>query len=234
MQEIRKLGDISVTLCLGDHDEDTYRYWHDCGAERYLLKMETFDSGLHSRCRPGQRARDRLKNVNLLKGLGYETGSGIITGLPGMTPEILAGDLLELGRLCLDMIAVGPFVPHPDTPMGGCPAGSVEESLRATALLRIMNPLANIPATSALDALAPDGRERGLSAGANVVMPSVTPEPVRAGYFLYPGKNSSSISVEGTIHALRQRLLRAGYHPSSARGTSPGYKIHKREAVDVQ
>ncbi|BCS88149.1 [FeFe] hydrogenase H-cluster radical SAM maturase HydE [Pseudodesulfovibrio sediminis] len=223
ISKIKRLGDVAVTLCLGEHGEDDYRYWRDCGADRYLLKMETFHAGVHRHCRPGQTGRTRLGKVRLLQRLGYETGSGLITGLPGMTPEILANDLLALSQLSLDMIAVGPFVPHPQTPLGDSAAGSLEESLRATALLRVLNPKANIPATSALDALTPKGRELGLSVGANVVMPSVTPESVRGEYFLYPGKNDSSVPVVNTIRRLQQRLREAGYHPSSARGVSPAY-----------
>ncbi|WFS63109.1 [FeFe] hydrogenase H-cluster radical SAM maturase HydE [Pseudodesulfovibrio thermohalotolerans] len=223
VREIGRLGDVSVTLCLGDYDEDAYRYWRDCGADRYLLKVETFDEELHRRCRPGQSVHERVERVRLLRRLGYETGSGLITGLPGMTPEILANDILELTALSLDMIAVGPFVPHPDTPLRRAEAGSMEESLRAVALLRILNPLANIPATSALDALAPDGRERGLAAGANVVMPSVTPESVRREYFLYPGKNDSAETVMNALRRLRGRLRKAGYEPSPARGASPAF-----------
>ncbi|MEZ0576372.1 [FeFe] hydrogenase H-cluster radical SAM maturase HydE [Halodesulfovibrio aestuarii] len=224
IEKIKNLSDVSVTLSLGDHDEDTYRYWLDCGADRYLLKMETFDETLHARMRPGQTMKERLRRVNMLCRLGFETGSGIISGLPYMTQEMLADDLLKLSDMSLDMIAVGPFVPHPDTPLAPYSAGSMEEALRVTALLRIMNPKANIPATSALDALDVNGREKGLHAGANVVMPSVTPEFVRARYNIYPGKNNASEPVQELIERLQQRLCNAGYKPSSARGASPAYR----------
>lgn len=118
VQSIKAYADVSVTLCLGDHDRDTYKYWRDCGADRYLLKMETFNSELHARLRPGQSVSERLARLETLCSLGYEAGSGLITGLPGMTPEILAEDLWRLSLLPLDMIAVGPFIPHPDTPLG--------------------------------------------------------------------------------------------------------------------
>ncbi|UZP66973.1 [FeFe] hydrogenase H-cluster radical SAM maturase HydE [Desulfovibrio mangrovi] len=218
---IKRLGDISVTLSLGDHSEDAYRYWRDCGADRYLLKMETFNPELHARLRPGQNVAERLARVETLCRLGYETGSGIITGLPDMTPEILAEDLRLLSGLPLDMIAVGPFIPHPQTPLKDAAAGRIDEALRATALLRLMNPTANIPATSALDALDAHGREKGLNAGANVIMPSVTPEPVRAGYNIYPGKNAAPEPVRQIVGRLQQRLRDAGYEPSSSRGASP-------------
>ncbi|WP_027186279.1 [FeFe] hydrogenase H-cluster radical SAM maturase HydE [Desulfovibrio inopinatus] len=218
---IKKIADVAVTLSLGDHATETYAYWRDCGADRYLLKIETFDETLHARLRPNQTVAKRFRRLEALHRLGYETGSGIISGLPGMTTTVLANDLLRLSELPLSMIAIGPFVPHHDTPLGAYVAGNTDEALRAIALLRIMNPLANIPATSALDALLPKGRERGLDAGANVVMPSVTPEPVRADYTIYPGKNSSSLSVQRTVATLQHRLRIAGYIPSSTRGFSP-------------
>lgn len=221
VRRIKAVADVSVTLSLGDFDEDTYRFWRDCGADRYLLKMETFNPDLHARLRPGQSVKERLKRVETLCRIGYETGSGIITGLPGMTPEMIAEDILQLSRLPLDMIAVGPFIPHPATPLHDAPPGDTDEALRVTAILRLMHPFANIPATSALDALTEDGRERGLRAGANVIMPSVTPEAVRAEYNIYPGKNSSHDPVRLTIGRLQSRLRDAGYTPSSARGISP-------------
>ncbi|WP_421899454.1 [FeFe] hydrogenase H-cluster radical SAM maturase HydE [Maridesulfovibrio sp.] len=221
IQSVKSYADVSVTLCLGDYDRDTYKFWRDCGADRYLLKIETFNSELHARLRPGQSVSERLARLETLCSLGYEAGSGLITGLPGMTPEILAEDLLRLSLLPLDMIAVGPFIPHPDTPLGRFWAGSLDETLRATALLRIMNPKVNIPATSALDVLVANGREQGLAAGANVVMPSVTPESVRSEYSIYPGKNSSSDPVMNNVVHMQRRLKQAGYHPSSTRGQSP-------------
>ncbi len=234
ISSIKQYADVAVTLSLGDHSAETYAYWRDCGADRYLLKVETFDEALHEKLRPHQTVRDRVRRVETLYRLGYETGSGIITGLPGMTPAILAHDLRRLHELPLDMIAVGPFVPHPDTPLGSFAAGTVDEALRATAILRIMNPQANIPATSALDALSPNGREQGLQAGANVVMPSVTPEPVRAGYSIYPGKNASKQTVEHTIDILQRRLQNAGYHSSSARGPSPTRKHHTHDFIELR
>ncbi|WP_027183231.1 [FeFe] hydrogenase H-cluster radical SAM maturase HydE [Desulfovibrio inopinatus] len=226
---IKTHTDLAVTLSLGDYDEDVYRFWRDCGADRYLLKMETFNAPLHEQLRPGQRVEERLRRVKLLYKLGYETGSGIITGLPGMTSEILADDLIRMRDLPLDMIAIGPFIPHPATPLCNTPPGNVDESLRAMAITRIMHPYANIPTTSALDALVSDGRERGLHAGANVVMPSATPETVRAGYSIYPGKNNSLTPVHQTIRSLQQRLKDAGYALSSSRGMSPARSINKEE-----
>ncbi len=221
ISKLKALGDISVTLSLGDHEGDSYALWRDAGADRYLLKMETFDESLHAKLRPGQSMRERLQRLETLHRLGFETGSGIISGLPGMSDTMLANDLLRLAELPLDMIAIGPFIAHPDTPLSSCTNGSMPEALRAMAIMRLLRPTANIPATSALDALTTDGRLQGLAAGANVIMPSVTPESVRTGYSIYPGKNSSQTPVPETITRLQERLRLAGYDPSSMRGPSP-------------
>lgn len=248
VQEIKRRHNVAVTLSLGDYAEDHYRYWRDCGADRYLLKVETTDDALHARMRPGTTVTERLARVETLQRLGYETGSGVISGLPGMTPRILARDILRLSAMGLEMIAVGPFIPHPGTPLGAERAAvDIEQALRATALLRLLNPGANIPATSALDSACPPqdsgtqraasdtrlnnqdsahspygkgGREQGLAAGANVVMPSVTPERVRRNYAIYPGKNTVRCSVTEAVRQLKLRLEHAGYQPSDAIGTS--------------
>jgi biotin synthase len=220
VRRIRDTLDVAVTLSLGDFDRDTYAYWRDCGADRYLLKMETFDEALHARLRPGCTVADRLARVEMLQSLGYETGSGIIVGLPGMTDAILAEDIHRLSQLGLEMIAAGPFIPHPSTPLAAPVDHAIEKSLLVTAVLRLLNSGANIPATSALDALAADGRTRGLDAGANVVMPSVTPDAVRGGYSIYPGKNAAGRDVRDAVHGLFERLRNAGYTPVADKGFS--------------
>lgn len=212
--------DVAITLSLGEHHSDAYRLWRDSGADRYLLKVETTDETLHARLRPGQTAASRLKHLDTLRRLGFETGSGIISGLPGMTPDILADDLIRLSTMGLEMLAVGPFIPHPQTPIGSSMSGGLAETLLSTAFLRLMNKGANIPATSALDALSPDGRVMALRAGANVVMPSFTPDRVRATYSIYPGKNHASTSSNDTVTTLQQRVHDAGFTLSTTTGPS--------------
>lgn len=216
----KETADVAVTLSLGDRSEEEFRFWRSCGADRYLLKIETFDEALYARSRPGLTLADRLARVDALKNAGYEVGSGIITDLPGMTPDILATDLRRLADLDLDMIAVGPFVPHPDTPYGGEPAGSILTALRATAILRLLNPLANIPATSALNALRDGAREQGLTVGANVIMPSLTPETVGGDYAIYPGKNALRADATARVETVRAAIRRVGRVPSTAVGGS--------------
>ncbi|AFM27758.1 [FeFe] hydrogenase H-cluster radical SAM maturase HydE [Desulfomonile tiedjei] len=218
IQEIKSRCDVAVTLSLGDRREDEYRYWRDCGADRYLLKIETFDKGLHEKMRSGQIIEDRLDRLYRLRKLGYEIGSGAIVGLPGMDTNILAVDILALSRLELDMIAVGPFVPHPDTPLGKELPGDLMTSYRTVALLRIINPCANIPATSSLAVLNPEGKATALRSGANVVMPSITPEAVRACYTIYPGKNTNFSKAREEVEAVRAIIYQCGLVPSSSKG----------------
>lgn len=220
VRAIKDTHDVAITLSVGDHDRDTYAYWRECGADRYLLKIETTDDELHERLRPGSTVKDRLARVEILQKLGYETGSGIIVGLPGMTDAIIAKDLQLLSSLGLGMIAAGPFIPHPQTPLAAPVNADIEKSLRVTAILRLLNNGANIPATSALDALVPDGRVRGLAAGANVIMPSVTPDDVRGGYSIYPGKNTAGKDVQDAVQGLMKRLAEAGYKPVAEKGFS--------------
>ncbi len=221
VREIKSAHDVAVTLSLGDRRPEELRFWRDCGADRYLLKIETFNRDIYEKMRPGSSIDDRLRRIELMRRTGYEIGSGVITNLPGMTLHGMAQDIIRLTELDLDMIAVGPFVPHPDTPLGWEPHGDVQIALRACALLRVMNPYANIPATSALSSVAPGARQRALFSGANVLMPSVTPDVVRGHYTIYPGKNSDALMFTDRIAELKTMIRAAGFRPSSAKGFSP-------------
>ncbi len=216
----KERADVAVTLSLGDRPEADFAYWRELGADRYLLKVETFDAALYARSRPGLALADRLARIEALQKAGYEVGSGIITDLPGMTSEILASDLLRLSELDLDMLAVGPFVPNPHTPYGREAPGSILTAFRAMAILRLLNPLANIPSTSALNALRDGAREQGLTVGANVVMPSLTPEDVSRDYAIYPGKNAFRADAAARVAAAREAVARVGRTPSTAIGSS--------------
>jgi biotin synthase len=216
----KALKNVAVTLSLGDRPEADFAYWRELGADRYLLKIETFDEALYARSRPGLQLADRLKRVEALQRVGFEVGSGIITDLPGMTPDILASDLMRLSELDLDMIAVGPFVPNPDTPYGQESPGSILTAFRAMAILRLLNPMANIPSTSALNALRDGAREQGLTVGANVLMPSLTPETVSGDYAIYPGKNAFRADAGARVAAVREAIRRVGRVPSTAVGGS--------------
>lgn len=216
VRRIKREHDLAVTLSLGDRTDEEFACWKEAGADRYLLKIETGDKTLYERNRPGERIEDRLERVRCLKKYGYEVGSGVIVDLPGMDLEILAADIETLAGLELDMLAAGPFIPHPDTPLRSAPQGLLAPALRTSALLRILNPWANIASTSALDAAAPNGRKLGLNAGCNVLMPSLTPEKVRADYAIYPGKNAAGI--QDNVRKLQQDIRELGLEPSNSQG----------------
>ncbi|GAA4878769.1 [FeFe] hydrogenase H-cluster radical SAM maturase HydE [Ferrimonas pelagia] len=225
---IKARHDVAITLSLGDRKPEELRLWREAGADRYLLKMETFDRELFAQVRPDSDFQQRLDNLQCLKALGYQVGCGVITGLPGMTDAILAQDLLTLTELELDMLACGPYVMHPQTPMAGLPDGDVLQSLRVTALLRLMNPGALIPATSALNALLPSARDRALQCGANVVMPSFTPQPVFASYQIYPGKNDTEALIDQRLTHLTEELSAIARRPGHCRGdTRRSHHVHR-------
>ncbi|WP_051216052.1 [FeFe] hydrogenase H-cluster radical SAM maturase HydE [Ferrimonas futtsuensis] len=220
IHQIKARYKLAITLSLGDRSLKELKAWRLAGADRYLLKMETFNRRLFAESRPRANFDERLDKLKAIQALGYQTGSGIITDLPGMTDDILAQDIIELTRLKLDMIACGPFVAHPQTPMASCNSGSVLKSHRVSAILRLMNPGANIPATSSLEALEPGGRALALLRGCNVVMPSFTPQNVFSKYDIYPGKNATKAFLRQRLEVVRNQIRQHGLEPSSARGDS--------------
>ena len=188
IREIKKTTEMAVTLSLGERDFAAYKLWREAGADRYLLKHETADQTLYEKYHPGMSFANRIESLKYLKTIGYQIGSGVIIGLPGQTPDILAEDLLLSQDLELDMIGSGPFIPHQETPLKGSKSGTVEMTLKFTALSRLLLPLAHIPATTALGTIDAEGRQKALKAGANVVMPNVTDSSYREKYQIYPEK----------------------------------------------
>ncbi|WP_035075902.1 [FeFe] hydrogenase H-cluster radical SAM maturase HydE [Maridesulfovibrio zosterae] len=220
VKEIKNSHDVAVTLSVGDRGIDEYAHWFECGADRCLIKIETSDPESYQRIRSGESFNERLSRINYLKQMGYEIGSGTIVGLPGSSTQSILQDILFLTDLNLHMIAAGPFVPHPDTPFAHEEAGDLMQSYRVTALLRILNPQANIPATSALDAFDPCGRAQGLSRGCNVIMPSVTPSAHRADYNIYPGKNSVAMDVSDSLSQAEETIRSLNLTLSVSKGFS--------------
>ncbi|MBI9080681.1 MAG: [FeFe] hydrogenase H-cluster radical SAM maturase HydE [Pseudodesulfovibrio sp.] len=221
IRDIKDRHDVAVTLSLGDRGLDEYAYWRDCGADRCLLKLETTDPRQYKRLRDGEDFSARLHRVEFLQNLGYEVGSGIIVGLPDSDIISALRDILFITDLDLAMIAAGPFVPHPQTPLANAMPGNISLSHRVTALLRILNPSANIPATSALSALDSECRELALLRGCNVLMPSMTPEEHRADYNIYPGKNQSDTNVSDSLTLAKANIRSLGLVPSTSKGFSP-------------
>lgn len=187
VREIRKL-DLVVTLSVGERDPREYELWRQAGAERYLMRHETADAALYGRLHPGQSLAQRIALLRTLKGLQYQVGTGFMVGLPGQNPATLLADLELAAELEAEMVGIGPFIPHPATPLGNEPGGNVAQTCLMVALTRLMLPDALIPATTALGSIDPLGREAALQAGANVVMPNLTPRRYRPDYQIYPNK----------------------------------------------
>ncbi|NTV51985.1 MAG: [FeFe] hydrogenase H-cluster radical SAM maturase HydE, partial [Candidatus Firestonebacteria bacterium] len=193
---IKQKTGLAVTLSLGEQSEEVFRLWREAGADRYLLRVETTDEALMQVIHPGEPHGSRKANLERLFQLGYETGSGVMVGIPGQTYSILARDLVWFRERDFDMIGLGPYLPHPDTPLAGFKSDHPNQTLadeltthKAIALTRIMCPDANLPATTALATInRSDGREVALQRGANVVMPNLTPVQYRSLYEIYPSK----------------------------------------------
>jgi len=188
--------DFGITISLGEQTEETYRRWREAGAHRYLLRIETSNPTLYARLHPADHSwTDRLECLRTLRRCGYQTGSGVMSGLPGQTTEDLAADIEFFAAEDLDMIGMGPYIPHKDTPLGKNTllspaerAKRLELGLRMIAATRLHLHDVNIAAATALQALDPEGREKGILAGANVIMPNVTDIRFRSDYQLYEGK----------------------------------------------
>lgn len=196
-------GSIAVTLSIGERIEKEYRLFKDAGADRFLLKHETSDEKLFKRLRRGMELKERLECLKILKRLGYEIGSGNIVGLPGQTLESIAEDILLFQKLEVDMVGIGPFIPHPDTPLGCCARGSLELTLKVLAVTRLVLPKANLPATTAIATLHQSGYELALNCGANVIMPNLTPMKFKNKYQIYPNKKGSDLEAA----KLTQKIL---------------------------
>jgi biotin synthase len=188
LRTIKAECDLAITLSIGERNEDEYRRLRQAGADRFLLRIETSSPDLYQRLHSDSDWHERLACLHSLRRLGYQVGSGVMIGLPGQTLGMLADDLLFLQTLGLDMIGVGPFIPHPTTPLSNAKGGTFDLSLRFIACLRLLCPEALIPATTALGALHPTGRQQALRVGADVLMPDATPVEYRERYQLYPGK----------------------------------------------
>ncbi|MFA5200475.1 MAG: [FeFe] hydrogenase H-cluster radical SAM maturase HydE [Candidatus Omnitrophota bacterium] len=186
--EIKSKFNIAITLSVGEKSLDEYRIWKQAGADRYLLKIETFDKKLYESIHQGMSFEKRIKCLDDLRSLGYQVGSGIIIGLPGQTLKTIAGDIAFFKKMDFDMIGIGPFIPHENTKFSKGKPGDVDLTLKTIALTRLVAKNPHIPATTALGSMDKDYRVDGLKCGANVLMPNFTPQPYRKFYEIYPGK----------------------------------------------
>lgn len=211
--------DVAITLSLGERSYDSYKRLYDAGATRYLLRHEAANEELYRKLHPHTMSHaNRIACIENLKEIGYQTGMGMMIGVRGQSVDDLVEDLLLMERIRPQMIGIGPFIPHRNTPLGDYPAGSVELTLLMLSIVRLMHPSALIPSTTALATLSTEGRRMGILSGANVVMPNLTPPSERKKYAIYEDKASSgSEAVEG-LRALEQELNEIGYHIDYSRG----------------
>ena len=211
--------DCALTLSLGERSREAYRRWREAGADRYLLRHEAADAACYARLHPAAMShRRRMECLRELRELGYQTGAGMMVGAPGQSTRDLIADIRFIEALRPEMIGIGPYLPQGQTPFAGAPAGGLGLTLLLLSILRLMHPAALIPSTTALATLVPDGRLKGILAGANVVMPNLSPPRARRLYAIYDGKKSSDAEAAEGLRTLAQELAGAGYSIEYGRG----------------
>jgi len=188
IRRIKEKFDCAITLSIGERDYEEYKQLHQAGADRYLLRFETSNRELFKRLKPDSSYDNRLFCLENLRKLGYQVGSGNMIGLPGQTLGILAEDILLIEKLDLDMIGMGPFISHPNTPLKNSKLLDLDLTLKTYALSRIITKNTHIPATTAVETIDLEGRQKALGCGANVIMPNFTPKKYKKYYEIYPNK----------------------------------------------
>ena len=215
--------DLAITLSIGEKSYQEYRAYRLAGADRYLLRIETTDKSLYEKLDPDMSFENRLRCLQDLKSLGYEVGSGIMAGLPGQSIESIAQDILFLKNLPVDMAGIGPFIANPDTPLAEYKQNNFEIALKTMAIIRLLMPLINIPATTAMEALDKNGRIKALNSGANVVMPNVTEGEARRLYILYPGKICTGEAPSVCRACIEGKIKSIGRSIAQDKGISKAY-----------
>lgn len=206
LKEIKSLG-AAITLSIGERSYDEYKLLKESGADRFLLRIETTDEELYKKYHPNMSLENRKKCLYNLKKAGFETGTGCLVGLPEQTIGSLADDILFFKELDADMIGIGPFIPHQDTPLKDALCDNFWLAMKVMAITRLLLPDINIPATTAMETLYPNGRTIALQSGANVVMPNVTEDDYKKKYEIYPGKVSVDYStMEQKLNSIGRRI----------------------------
>lgn len=214
--------DHAITLSIGERSGKSYEAFFRAGANRYLLRHETACEAHYAKLHPSAMSlAERKACLYTLKEIGYQVGAGFMVGSPFQKPEHLLEDLRFLQELKPHMVGIGPFIPQEDTPFGAYPQGSLTLTLRLLSLIRLLLPQALIPATTALGTISPDGRERGLMAGANVVMPNLSPREVRKLYALYDNKICTGDEAAECRRCMEGRIRLFGFVPNMCRGDAP-------------
>lgn len=214
-----KYPDCAVTLSVGERSRESYQALFDAGADRYLLRHETADRAHYEKLHPPELSFDnRMRCLRDLKEIGYQVGCGFMVGSPWQTPEILAQDLEFIQNFSPAMCGIGPFIPHHATPFAEAAAGTLEQTLYLLSLIRLIQPNILLPATTALGTIHPEGREKGILSGANVVMPNLSPVTVRKQYELYDNKICTGDEAAECRNCLSRRMESIGYEVVTARG----------------
>jgi biotin synthase len=212
-------GKLHITLSLGEQSKETYKRWFDAGAQRYLLRIEVSNPALYKRLHPDDRHhtyQSRLEALDLLRRTGYQVGTGVMIGLPFQSISDLADDLCFFRDFDIDMVGMGPYIEHEDTPLYAyrqhIPSATerVDLSMKMVAILRLMMPDINIAATTAMQTLDPKGREKAIYAGANVIMPNLTPIRYRENYLLYNNKPNVKDQPDVTVSTLEEQIRKTG------------------------
>lgn len=222
VRRIKALG-LAITLSVGERPYEEYRALREAGADRYLLRIETTNADIYNALDPGMSLANRIRCTLDLKRLGYEVGTGTLVGLPGQRLADIARDILWYQEIDADMLGVGPLIPNADTPLGEATPGDFHLTRRLVALLRLLLPEANIPATTAMETMVPRGRELILASGANVVMPNVTEGDARRKYALYPGKICVGDTPAHCRNCMGGRIVAMGRFVAD----DAGFRVHR-------
>lgn len=210
----------AITLSIGERSYKSYKKLFDAGAERYLLRHETASEELYSKLHPGGSFKNRVQCLKNLKEIGFQIGAGFMVGLPGQTNEDIVKDLMFLKELKPHMCGIGPFIPHDDTPLKNYKGGTLDATTRMLSIVRLLLPKVLLPATTALGTIDKTGREKGIRAGGNVIMPNLSPINVRGKYSLYNGKISTGDEAAESKKDIQQRIAKIGYEIEVTRGDS--------------
>lgn len=219
-----RFPDTAITLSVGERSRESYQRLYDAGADRYLLRHETASKQLYESLHPGMSFENRMNCLHTLKEIGFQVGAGFMVGLPNQTNADLVMDLKFLHSFKPHMIGIGPFIPHTETPLGGSTGGTVEKTLVMVALTRLMVPGALMPATTAMGTLDALGREKAIKAGANVVMPNLSPTDVRTKYEIYENKICTGDEAAHCRGCIQRRIESAGYTVDMSRGDHHEHK----------
>ncbi|MBQ2644207.1 [bacterium] len=218
-----KLLNVAITLSIGEKNSDEYKELKEAGADRFLLRIETTSPKLYKALHPSMSLSKRMACLHYLKKIGFETGTGNLIGLPNQTDESIANDILFFKELDADMVGLGPFIPHNDTPLGNYKGGTFEKALKVMAITRLLMPNINIPATTAMETLNPNGRIIALQSGANVVMPNVNETKYRSKYEIYPNKICINDNPDKCRNCIEAKIKSIGRTISQTKG----FRLHK-------